>query len=182
MIFGKIWCEGNVLIQNTKSSCKKRKKKIHINIFCCLQRKKRKKQADCLNHRLPSVSEAHRHTLCTNIWSYIQTHRYSLPSPTTLLPYLLTKAVCRLYIVNTDTIMYLGTHNIECWHRDTWGCAHYSWSQDVNNTLRGSKKPPYSLWINTTWHFQWDLESKKLKLSPNTMNTPSHSCFLDKHH
>lgn len=101
------------------------KKKIHINIFCCLQRIKkkkrqeRKKQADCLNHRLPSVSEAHRHTVCTNIWSYPQTHRYSPPSSLPLLPSLLTRVVCGLCMVSTDTIACLGTHSTQCWHRHT---------------------------------------------------------------
>lgn len=147
------------------------------------KRQERKKQADCLNHRLPSVSEAHRHTLCTNIWSYPQTHRYSSPSPLPLLPSLLTRVVCGLCIVSTDTIACLGTRSSQCWHRHTGGCAHHSPSQDGNNAVRGSKKTILLSCVSTTWHFQWDSKSRKLeKLSPNTRSVSCHSCFLDKHH
>lgn len=151
-------------------------------MFCCLQRKKRKKMGRLSEPQTPlSLWSPQTHTLYKYMIVYTDTQIFP-PSPTTLLLYLLTKAVCRLYIVNTDTITSLGTPSTECWHRHTWGCAHYSWSQEVNNTLRGRKPPPYSLYINTTWHFQRDLKSKKLKPSPNTKNTSSHSCFLDKYH
>lgn len=148
MMFGRFWCEGNVLTQNTRSSYLKQKKNPYQHILLPSEREKKKRewknQADCLNHRLPSVSEAHRHTLCTNIWSYPQTHRYSPPSPLPLLPSLLTGVVCGLCIVGTDTIACLGTHGSQHWHTHTGGCAHDSPGQDGNNTLRGSKKPPHS--------------------------------------
>lgn len=46
--------------------------------------------------------------------------------------------------MSSDTIAWLGTHSAWRWHGHTGRCAHDSRSQEGNNTVRRSKKPPYS--------------------------------------